>query len=113
MKLYPQWLGWGGGIERWVEGSAQQILWGVLEWECGFLTPLPTSFSTPIPEPEEESSFSLSQEILRHLQQEEREEVAVGNVGTSAVPDSSTLNQEPELLISETDQPLPLRTDIF
>lgn len=64
-------------------------------------------------EPEEESSFSLSQEILRHLQQEEREEVAVGNVGTSAVPGSSTLNQEPELLISEMDQPLPLRTDIF
>lgn len=81
---------------------------------CGFLTPLPTTFSTPIPEPEEESSFSLSQEILRHLQQEEREEVTVGNVGTlAAVPDSSTLTQEPELLISDMDQPLPLRTDIF
>ncbi|XP_006086577.1 stimulator of interferon genes protein [Myotis lucifugus] len=64
-------------------------------------------------EPEEESSFSLSQEILRHLQQEEREEVTVGSVGTSVVPDSSTLNQEPQLLISEMDRPLPLRTDIF
>lgn len=80
---------------------------------CEFLTPLPTTFSTPIPETAEESSFSLSQEILRHLKQEKREEVTVGNVGASVVPDSSTLNQEPELLISEMDKPLPLRTDIF
>lgn len=61
----------------------------------------------------EESSFSLSQEILKHLKQEKREEVTVGSVGASVVPDSSTLNQEPELLISEMDKPLPLRTDIF
>ncbi|XP_016059234.1 PREDICTED: stimulator of interferon genes protein [Miniopterus natalensis] len=64
-------------------------------------------------EPTEGRSFSLSQEILRHLQQEEREEVTVGSVGTSVAPDSSTEFQEPELLISEMDQPLPLRTDAF
>lgn len=72
-----------------------------------------STFPTPIPEPTEGRSFSLSQEILRHLQQEEREEVTVGSVGTSVAPDSSTEFQEPELLISEMDQPLPLRTDAF
>lgn len=59
------------------------------------------------------SSFSLSQEILRHLKQEEKEEVTVDSARTSVMPDSSTLHQEPELLISSTDQPLPLRTDIY
>ncbi|KAF6083333.1 hypothetical protein HJG60_019081 [Phyllostomus discolor] len=61
----------------------------------------------------EGSSFSLSQEILRHLKQEEKEEVIVDSARTSAMPDSSTLYQEPELLISSTDQPLPLRTDVY
>ncbi|XP_021111569.1 stimulator of interferon genes protein isoform X2 [Heterocephalus glaber] len=63
--------------------------------------------------PTEGSSFSLSQEVLRHLRQEEREEVTLGSSETSAVPDSTTLSQEPQLLISGMDQPLPLRTDIF
>ncbi|KAM9254212.1 stimulator of interferon genes protein [Dugong dugon] len=66
----------------------------------------------------EGSSFSLSQEILRHLRQEEREEVTVGSVGTSVVPSpsspsTSSLSQEPKLLISGMEQPLPLCTDVF
>lgn len=64
-------------------------------------------------EPAEESGFSLSQEILRRLKQEEKEEVALGTMGTSVVPGSSTLHEEPQLLISGMDQPLPLRTDVF
>ncbi|KAM8764320.1 stimulator of interferon genes protein [Rhynchonycteris naso] len=64
-------------------------------------------------EPAEGSSFSLSQEILRHLQQEEKEELTVGRAETSVVPDTSILPQEPKLLISGMDQPLPLRTDIY
>ncbi|XP_014650944.1 PREDICTED: stimulator of interferon genes protein [Ceratotherium simum simum] len=60
----------------------------------------------------EGSSFSLSQEILRHLRQEERE-VTVGSTGTLVVPSSSMLSRDPELLISGTEQPLPLRSDIF
>lgn len=80
---------------------------------CEVLTPLPTTFPNPILDPTEESSLSLSQEILRHLQQEEKEEVIVGSMGTSGVPGSSTLPEEPDLLISEMDPPLPLRTDIF
>uniref|UniRef100_A0A8D1SG45 Stimulator of interferon genes protein n=2 Tax=Sus scrofa TaxID=9823 RepID=A0A8D1SG45_PIG len=63
-------------------------------------------------EPTEGGSFSLSQEILRHLRQEERE-VTMGSAETSVVPTSSTLSQEPELLISGMEQPLPLRSDIF
>ncbi|XP_036702278.1 stimulator of interferon genes protein isoform X5 [Balaenoptera musculus] len=63
-------------------------------------------------EPAEGSSFSLSQEILQHLRQEERE-VTMGTVGTSVMPVSSTLSQEPELLISGMEQPLPLRSDVF
>ncbi|XP_030881105.1 stimulator of interferon genes protein isoform X2 [Leptonychotes weddellii] len=63
-------------------------------------------------EPAEGSSFSLSQEILRHLRQEERE-VTMGSLDTSIVPSSSTLSQEPKLLISGLEQPLPLRTDVF
>ncbi|XP_045650505.1 stimulator of interferon genes protein isoform X2 [Ursus americanus] len=63
-------------------------------------------------EPAEGSSFSLSQEILRHLRQEERE-VTVGSPDTSIVPSSSSLSQEPKLLISGLEQPLPLRTDVF
>uniref|UniRef100_A0A8C9AA98 Stimulator of interferon genes protein n=1 Tax=Prolemur simus TaxID=1328070 RepID=A0A8C9AA98_PROSS len=62
---------------------------------------------------QEGSGFSLSQEILQHLRQEEKEEVAVGTLGTSVVPSSSMLSQDPELLISGMEQPLPLRTDIF
>ncbi|XP_058533785.1 stimulator of interferon genes protein isoform X1 [Ochotona princeps] len=65
-------------------------------------------------EPVEGSSFSLSQEVLRHLRQEDREEVAVGSSRSSSGPSfSCTLSQEPELLISGMEQPLPLRTDIF
>ncbi|XP_053763429.1 stimulator of interferon genes protein isoform X3 [Panthera pardus] len=63
-------------------------------------------------EPAEGSNFSLSQEILRHLRQEERE-VTVGSVGTSMVRNPSVLSQEPNLLISDMEQPLPLRTDVF
>ena len=70
------------------------------------------AFSIPVPEPEEGSNFSLSQEILRHLRQEERE-VTVGSVGTSMVRNPSVLSQEPNLLISGMEQPLPLRTDVF
>lgn len=77
---------------------------------CEALTPLPTP--TLVPEPAEGSSFSLSQEILQHLRQEERE-VTMGSMGTSVMPVSSTLSQEPELLISGMEQPLPLRSDIF
>lgn len=80
---------------------------------CKVLIPLPLHFPHPIPEPTEESDFSLSQEILKHLRQEEREEVTMGTAGTFVAPGSSTLHQEPELLISGMDQPLPLRTDIF
>ncbi|KAM5301203.1 stimulator of interferon genes protein [Glossophaga mutica] len=61
----------------------------------------------------EGSSFSLSQEILKHLKQEEKEEVTVDSARTSVMPDSSMLHQEPELLISSMDQPLPLRTDVY
>ncbi|XP_020023516.1 stimulator of interferon genes protein isoform X2 [Castor canadensis] len=64
-------------------------------------------------EPAEGNSFSLSQEVLRHLRQEEREEVTVSNFQTSVVPGSSVLSQEPRLLISDMEQPLPLRTDII
>uniref|UniRef100_A0A5F9DJQ7 Stimulator of interferon genes protein n=1 Tax=Oryctolagus cuniculus TaxID=9986 RepID=A0A5F9DJQ7_RABIT len=65
-------------------------------------------------EPAEGSSFSLSQEVLRHLRQQEREEVMVGHVGPLAVHGSPcTLSQEPQLLISGMEQPLPLRTDVF
>ncbi|XP_032192426.1 stimulator of interferon genes protein isoform X2 [Mustela erminea] len=63
-------------------------------------------------EPAEGSSFSLSQEILRHLRQEEKE-VTMGGPDTSIAPNSSTLSQEPKLLISGLEQPLPLRTDLF
>ncbi|KAG8506567.1 Stimulator of interferon genes protein [Galemys pyrenaicus] len=67
--------------------------------------------------PEEESSFSLSQEILRHLRQEQREEISVGGTEPPEVPvpepETSRLSQEPELLISGMDMPLPLRTDLF
>ncbi|XP_045854686.1 stimulator of interferon genes protein [Meles meles] len=63
-------------------------------------------------EPAEGSSFSLSQEILRHLRQEERE-VTMGGPDTSIAPNSSMLSQEPKLLISGLEQPLPLRTDLF
>ncbi|CAK7320664.1 stimulator of interferon genes protein isoform X1 [Vulpes vulpes] len=63
-------------------------------------------------EPAEGSSFSLSQEILRHLRQEERE-VTMGSMDTSIVHSSSTLSQEPNLFISGLEQPLPLRTDVF
>ncbi|XP_006891294.1 PREDICTED: stimulator of interferon genes protein [Elephantulus edwardii] len=64
----------------------------------------------------EESTFSLSQEILRHLRQEEREEVTVGSVENSAMPSyssprTSSLSREPTFLISGMEQPLPLRTD--
>nr|XP_012604520.1 stimulator of interferon genes protein isoform X1 [Microcebus murinus]XP_012604521.1 stimulator of interferon genes protein isoform X1 [Microcebus murinus]XP_020137717.1 stimulator of interferon genes protein isoform X1 [Microcebus murinus] len=62
---------------------------------------------------QERSGFLLSQEILQHLRQEEKEEVAVGSAGTSVVPSSTMLSQDPELLISGMEQPLPLRTDIF
>ncbi|KAM6148478.1 stimulator of interferon genes protein [Erethizon dorsatum] len=64
-------------------------------------------------EPAEGSSFLLSQEVLRHLRQEEREEVTLGSSGTLAVPDSTTLSQEPQLLISGMEQPLSLHTDSF
>lgn len=64
-------------------------------------------------EPAEGSGFSLSQEILRHLRQEGREEVTVGRAETSEVTDICTFSQEPELLISGMEQPLPLRTDMF
>ncbi|KAM4875285.1 stimulator of interferon genes protein [Thomomys bottae] len=64
-------------------------------------------------EPAEGSSFSLSQEVLQHLRQEEREEISVSNFQTSAVPDDSVLSQEPRLLISDMEQPLPLRTDLI
>ncbi|XP_022349372.1 stimulator of interferon genes protein isoform X2 [Enhydra lutris kenyoni] len=63
-------------------------------------------------EPAEGSSFSLSQKILQHLRQEERE-VTMGGLDTSIAPNSSTLSQEPKLLISGLEQPLPLRTDLF
>nr|XP_020764082.1 stimulator of interferon genes protein isoform X2 [Odocoileus virginianus texanus] len=63
-------------------------------------------------EPAEGSSFSLSQEILQHLRQEERE-VTMGSVETSVMPGSSVLSQEPELLISGMEKPLPLRSDVF
>lgn len=65
-----------------------------------------------IPEPAEGSSFSLSQEILQHLRQEERE-VTMGSTETSVMPSSSVLSQEPELLISGLEKPLPLRSDVF
>ncbi|XP_047410845.1 stimulator of interferon genes protein isoform X1 [Sciurus carolinensis] len=64
-------------------------------------------------EPAEGSSFSLSQEVLRHMRQEEKEEVTMSNLGTSVMPSPSTLSQEPRLLISDMEQPLPLRTDVF
>ncbi|XP_048187182.1 stimulator of interferon genes protein isoform X2 [Perognathus longimembris pacificus] len=62
-------------------------------------------------EPAEGNSFSLSQEVLRHLQQER--EVTVGSYQTSVAPHYSVLSQEPKLLISDMEQPLPLRTDLI
>ncbi|XP_032106444.1 stimulator of interferon genes protein isoform X2 [Sapajus apella] len=64
-------------------------------------------------EPADGSSFLLSQEVLRHLRQEEEEEVTVGSLKTSEVPITSTMSQEPELLISGMEKPLPLRSDLF
>ncbi|XP_006866201.1 PREDICTED: stimulator of interferon genes protein [Chrysochloris asiatica] len=63
----------------------------------------------------EEGSFSISQEILRHLRQEEKEEVTVGNsvLPSPSLPSTSSLSQEPRFLISDIEQPLPLRTDVF
>lgn len=64
-------------------------------------------------EPTEGNSFSLSQEVLRHIRQEEKEEVTMSAPPTSVAPRPSVLSQEPRLLISGMDQPLPLRTDII
>ncbi|CAO2593708.1 Stimulator of interferon genes protein [Lemmus lemmus] len=66
-------------------------------------------------EPQEGDSFSLSQEVLRHIHQEEREEVTMDDLQTSVVSHShsSVLSQEPRLLISDMEQPLPLRTDLI
>ncbi|KAL6037996.1 hypothetical protein STEG23_022689 [Scotinomys teguina] len=64
-------------------------------------------------EPKEGNSFSLSQEILRHIRQEEKEEVTMSGPQTSEMSHSSVLSQEPRLLISDMEQPLPLRTDLF
>lgn len=63
-------------------------------------------------EPPDRNSFSLSQEVLRHIRQEEKEEVTMSVPPTSGAPHSSVLSQEPRLLISGMDQPLPLRTDL-
>ncbi|XP_012583163.1 PREDICTED: stimulator of interferon genes protein isoform X2 [Condylura cristata] len=62
---------------------------------------------------QEGRNFSLSQEILRHLRQEAREEVSVGSMEPPEMPEASRLSQEPQLLISDMDMPLPLRTDLF
>lgn len=64
-------------------------------------------------EPKDGNSFSLSQEVLRHIRQEEREEVTMSGPQTSEGSHSSVLSQEPRLLISDMDQPLPLRTDLI
>ncbi|XP_072486577.1 stimulator of interferon genes protein isoform X1 [Notamacropus eugenii] len=66
-------------------------------------------------EPEDRalSNFSLSKEILRHLRQEHQEEFVMGPERAVGVATPSTLLSEPQLLISGTDQPLPLRTDGF
>ncbi|KAM6224549.1 LOW QUALITY PROTEIN: stimulator of interferon genes protein [Rhynchocyon petersi] len=66
----------------------------------------------------EGSTFSLSQEILRHLRQEGTEEITMGHMEPSMVhrPSScstSSLSREPMFLISDMEQPLPLRTDVF
>ncbi|XP_051019748.1 stimulator of interferon genes protein [Acomys russatus] len=61
----------------------------------------------------EGNSFSLSQEVLRHIRQEEKEEVTMSGPQTSVAPPSSALSQEPKLLISDMEQPLPLRTDLI
>lgn len=64
-------------------------------------------------ESEEGNSFSLSQEVLRHIRQEEKEEVTMSDPPTSVAPRPSLLSQEPRLLISGMEQPLPLRTDLI
>nr|BAE32222.1 unnamed protein product [Mus musculus]BAE42224.1 unnamed protein product [Mus musculus]BAE42310.1 unnamed protein product [Mus musculus] len=64
-------------------------------------------------EPTDGNSFSLSQEVLRHIRQEEKEEVTMNAPMTSVAPPPSVLSQEPRLLISGMDQPLPLRTDLI
>lgn len=64
-------------------------------------------------ESEEGNSFSLSQEVLRHIRQEEKEEVTMSGPLTSVAPRPSLLSQEPRLLISGMEQPLPLRTDLI
>ena len=56
---------------------------------CEAFTPL--HIPLLIPEPAEGSSFSLSQEILQHLRQEERE-VTMGSMETSVIPASSALS---------------------
>ncbi|XP_008842510.1 stimulator of interferon genes protein isoform X2 [Nannospalax galili] len=61
----------------------------------------------------EGSNFSLSQEILRHMRQEEREEVTMSIPQNSVAPNSSELSEEPKLLISDMEQPLPLRSDLI
>ncbi|XP_043842587.1 stimulator of interferon genes protein [Dromiciops gliroides] len=63
------------------------------------------------PEDKSLSNFSLSKEILRHLRQERQEEFVMRP--ERAVATSSTLSQEPQLLISGMEQPLSLRTDGF
>ncbi|XP_068960440.1 stimulator of interferon genes protein isoform X2 [Petaurus breviceps papuanus] len=55
------------------------------------------------------SNFSLSKEILRHLRQAQQEEFVVQPERALGVAPSSTLFEEPELLISGSDQPLSLR----
>ncbi|KAM9071038.1 stimulator of interferon genes protein [Sarcophilus harrisii] len=65
------------------------------------------------PEDKAVSNFSLSKEILRHLRQERQEEFAIGPKRAMTVTTSSTLSQEPQLLISGMEQPLSLRTDGF
>ncbi|XP_055481511.1 stimulator of interferon genes protein [Psammomys obesus] len=64
-------------------------------------------------DPAEGNSFSLSQEVLRHIRQEEKEEVPMNGPESSGEPCSSMLSQEPRLLISDMGQLLPLRTDLI
>ncbi|XP_016284133.2 stimulator of interferon genes protein [Monodelphis domestica] len=66
-------------------------------------------------EPEDRtlSGFSLSKEILRSLRQERQEEFAMEPRRDESVARASAWSQEPELLITGMEQPLPLRTDGF
>ncbi|NXB74179.1 STING protein, partial [Donacobius atricapilla] len=64
-------------------------------------------------EPEEAETHFLSREILWHLRQEHHEEIAVLEGSHQHTPCTTLDSAEPNLQISVSDLPQPLRTDGF